>query len=78
MKIYRGPHHDLQHLPQFAPDDNVYEYLPEANLDEYIKMNKDIKIIEESRLGLAKCIFSLYFRNSRQRLLIRQILRKIF
>ena len=33
LKIYRGPLHDLQHLPQFAPDDNVYEYLPEANLD---------------------------------------------
>ena len=43
----------MPHLPQFAPDQNIYEYLPEANLQEYIKYSPDIKVAEESTPGLA-------------------------
>lgn len=32
LKIFRGPTHDFAHLPQFAPDRNIYEYLPESNM----------------------------------------------
>lgn len=55
LKIFRGSTHDIPHLPQFAPDQNIYEYLPESNLQEYIKYNPDIKVYAESRPGLAAC-----------------------
>jgi len=57
LKIFRGPTHDIPHLPQFAPDKNIYEYLPEANLEEYIRMNTEVKLFKESTPGLAKCNF---------------------
>lgn len=59
LKIFRGPTHDIPHLPQFAPDKNIYEYLPEANLEEYIRMNTEVKLFKESTPGLAKCNFFL-------------------
>lgn len=34
IKIYRGPTHDIPHLPQFAPDRSIYDVLPEINLLE--------------------------------------------
>ncbi len=45
VKIFRGPTHDLPHLPQFAPDRNIYEYLPQANLEEFIKLNAGVKLV---------------------------------
>lgn len=54
VKIFRGPTHEIAHLPQFAPDKNIYEYLPEANLQEYIRLNPEVKVVEESRPGLAQ------------------------
>jgi hypothetical protein len=31
LKIYRGPTHDIPHLPQFAPDRSIYDVLPEID-----------------------------------------------
>ena len=63
VKIYRGPTHDIPNLPQFAPDRNIYEYLPESNLDMLIKTTPGVKIISESIPGLAKGIYLFTIRN---------------
>lgn len=54
VKIFRGPTHSISHLPQFAPDKNIYEYLPEANLEEYIRLNPEVKVLAESTPGYAE------------------------
>lgn len=64
VKIFRGPTHTISHLPQFAPDRNIYEYLPEANLQEYIRLNPNVKVVEESTPGYAERNFFSHLQNN--------------
>jgi hypothetical protein len=48
VKLYRGPTHDLPFLPQFAPDNNLYEGLPHANFPKLIMESPDMKVSYES------------------------------
>ena len=37
IKIYRGPTHNIPHLPQFMPDQNIYDNLPHVDLEKLIE-----------------------------------------
>lgn len=52
--MYRGKTHSFHFLPQFAPDKNIYEGLPEVDFVDMIKNSKDLKVVSESYPGLAK------------------------
>ncbi len=76
VKIFRGPTHTLSHLPQFAPDRNIYEYLPESNMQEFIRLSSDVKVYSESEPGLAKSNSIYQFRTIWKGFRIRQISRR--
>lgn len=48
VHIFRGPTHSFKFLPQFAPDRNIYEALPEMDLNETVKNDPGAKIIMET------------------------------
>jgi hypothetical protein len=55
VHIFRGPTHGFKFLPQFAPDLNIYEALPEIDMKEVIKNSPDARVIMQSEPGLDKC-----------------------
>lgn len=59
LVLCRGPTHGYNNFPQFAPDNKIYEYLPETDLMEYIRTADGIKVAEESHPGIAEGISSL-------------------
>lgn len=65
--LFRGPTHNIPFLPQFAPDKNIYEYLPYANLLDVMKTRDDVRLVEESQPGLADSIFIIMCRNIGQK-----------
>lgn len=56
LKIYRGPTHDIPHLPQFASKPKVFDPLADINLREYVKTlpTDEIKLVSESYENQAK------------------------
>lgn len=54
LVLCRGPTHNYNNFPQFAPDNKIYEYLPETDLLEYIKTAEGIRVAEESHPGVAE------------------------
>lgn len=52
VHIFRGPTHSFKKLPQFAPDLNIYEGLPEIDLKELVKNSPTAELIEQSAPGL--------------------------
>lgn len=52
VHIFRGPTHNFSKLPQFAPDINIYEGLPEIDILEEIKKNPQAKLVDQSHPGL--------------------------
>ena len=57
VHIFRGPTHSFKFLPQFAPDLNIYEALPETDMRELIKNEPGARIVHETKPGLAKEVF---------------------
>lgn len=44
--LVRGPIHNLNNFPQFAPDKKVYSFLSEVNLNEFIKSDPNFVVLE--------------------------------
>lgn len=48
LKLYRGPTHDLPHLPQFAPDRFIHDPLTQIDFKKYYEEHKeDFKVLYE-------------------------------
>ena len=56
LYVYRGKTHSFPFLPQFAPDKNIYEGLPEVDFVDMVKNAPDLEVLNESYPGLAKGI----------------------
>jgi hypothetical protein len=54
LVLCRGPTHAFPNFPQFAPDKKIYEYLPETDIEQYIKTEPGIRVAHESTPGAAE------------------------
>lgn len=52
LYVFRGKTHNFPFLPQFAPDKNIYEGLPEVNLLEMAR-SPETQVLKESEEGKA-------------------------